>query len=280
MSIEIIKNKKVAIIAGGGDLPIEVIRSAKELGIDFVIIRFAGVPSNISINENIIDAEFERISDLFSELSLRCVNAVVCCGYILRPEINFEHINAESRLILKPIIKSFALGDEATFRSILKLFENKHLIPLNISDLLPKFFPREEFLTKRKPSKSDMTDAERSGQILTLMSAADLGQSLVVSRGVCLAFETSPGTDAMLRFLSILKKDNSSFIAGGVLYKAPKDDQNLFIDQPVIGVNTVEGVKKAGLNGIVIKHTKVIVLEPTKVIKLANDLGIFIWSKK
>jgi DUF1009 family protein len=39
-------------------------------------------------------------------------------------------------------------------------------------------------------------------------------------------------------------------------------------------------VKKAGLNGIVIKYAKVIVLEPTKVIKLANDLGIFIWSKK
>ena len=280
MSIEIIKNKKIAIIAGGGDLPIEVIKSAKELGIDFVIIRFAGVPSNISIHENIIDAEFERISDLFLELNLQSVNAVVCCGYVPRPEINFEHINAASRLILEPIIKSFALGDEATFCSILKLFENKRLVPLNISDLIPKFFPREEFLTKRKPNKFDITDAERSQQILTLMSSADLGQSVVVSRGVCLAFETSPGTDAMLRFLWMLKNDDPSFSAGGLLYKSPKVDQNLFIDQPVIGVNTVEGVKKAGLNGIVIKHTKVIVLEPTKVIKLANELGIFIWSKK
>ena len=280
MSTEISKNKKVAIIAGGGNLPIEVIKSIKELGIDFVIIRFAGVPLNISINENIIDAEFERISDLFSELSLLNVNAVVCCGYVPRPKINVEHINAESRSILEPIIKSFALGDEAIFRSILKLFENKHLIPLNISDLVPNLFPKKEFLTKRKPNKSDMNDAEKSVQILTLMSSADLGQSVVVSGGACLAFETSPGTDAMLRYLWMLKKDQPSFFSGGLLYKSPKNGQNLFIDQPVIGVNTVKGVKKAGLNGIVIKYAEVIVLEPTKVIKLANDLGIFIWSKK
>ena len=78
----------------------------------------------------------------------------------------------------------------------------------------------------------------------------------------------------------MLKKDQPSFFSGGLLYKSPKNGQNLFIDQPVIGVNTVKGVKKAGLNGIVIKYAEVIVLDPTKVIKLANDLGIFIWSKK
>ena len=139
---------------------------------------------------------------------------------------------------------------------------------------------KKEFLTKRKPNKSDINDAEKSVQILTLMSSADLGQSVVVSGGACLAFETAPGTDAMLRYLWMLKKDYPSFFSGGLLYKSPKDCQNLFIDQPVIGVNTVKGVKKAGLNGIVIRYAKVIVLEPTKVIKLANDLGIFIWSKK
>ena len=155
------------------------------------------------------------------------------------------------------------MGDEAIFRSILKLFENKHLIPLTISDIVPKLFPKKEFLTKRKPNKSDMNDAEKSVQILTLMSSADLGQSVVVSGGACLAFETSPGTDAMLRYLWMLKKDDPSFFSGGLLYKSPKDGQNLFIDQPVTGVNTVKGVKNAGLNGIVIKYAKVIVLEPT-----------------
>jgi DUF1009 family protein len=273
-------NKKVAIIVGSGDLPVQIVNGAKALGVDFSIVRFQGVPADIFSNENLIEATFERISDLFYELKSQNFNAVVCCGYIPRPKLNFSEISIDSHLILEPIMKNFISGDEAIFLSILKLFKDMNLMPLSISELVPNLFPTEEFLTRHKPIESDIIDAERSEQILEVTSSADLGQSLVVSKGVCLAIETALGTDAMLDFLQNVKKNDSSAYQGGILYKAPKKGQNQFIDQPVIGLPTIKGVKQAGLSGIVIKHSKVICLEPEKIINLADDLGIFIWSKK
>ena len=274
------KNKKIAIIAGSGDLPIEVIKSAKEAGIDFSVIRFSGISANIPSNENVIDATFEQISELFSELEFSSFNAVAFCGYILRPKLNFNRINSESREILEPIIKNFVLGDEAIFTSILELFKSRGLTPISISQIVPNFFPTKEFLTVLKPTSSDIIDSELSEKILRVTSVVDLGQSLVVSQGVCLALETAPGTDAMLESLRTIKEKDSSIVKGGVFYKAPKEGQNLFIDQPVIGLRTIIGVKEAGLNGIVIKQSKVIVLRQEQTINLANELGIFVWSKK
>ena len=51
------------------------------------------------------------------------------------------------------------------------------------------------------------------------------------------------------------------FSTGGVLYKAPKIKQNPFLDVPVIGEQTIIGVKKAELSGVIIKNSSVIVLK-------------------
>ena len=271
--------KKIAIIIGNGDLPIHVIKNAKVLGIDFSIVRFKGVSSNNFSSEDIIEATFENISDLFLELKLAKFNAVAFCGYMPRPELNFNKISINSRIILEPIIRNFGFGDEAVFSSILNLFEKQKLTPVTIYELAPNLFPAEEFLTNPKPANFDFSDTERAEQILNLTSVADLGQSLVVSHGVCLAIETAPGTDAMLRFLGTAKKNDSSLPKGGIFYKAPKKGQNRFIDQPVIGISTIKAVHEAGLNGIVIKRSKVICLDLKKILKLADKLGVFIWSK-
>ena len=272
-------NKKVAIIIGNGDLPIHVIKSAKVIGIDFSIVRFKGVYANKFSSEDIIEATFENISDLFSKLKLAKFNAVAFCGYMPRPELNINKLSINSRIILEPIIRNFGFGDEAVFSSILNLFDTQKLRPITIYELAPNLFPSDEFLTKLKPTDFDLSDTKRAEQILNLTSVADLGQSLVVSQGACLAIETAPGTDAMLNFLRTVKKNDSSLPKGGIFYKAPKKGQNQFIDQPVIGIRTIKAVYQAGLNGIVIKRSKVICLDLKKILKLADELGVFIWSK-
>ena len=76
------------------------------------------------------------------------------------------------------------------------------------------------------------------------------------------------------------KEENSNYKTGGVLYKSPKINQNPFLDLPVIGRRTILGVKEAGLNGVVIESSQVIVLKPNETIQLANKLGVFIWCRK
>jgi len=65
----------------------------------------------------------------------------------------------------------------------------------------------------------------------------------------------------------------------GLLFKAPKPDQDLRIDLPTIGPTTVQGAIDAGLGGIVIAAGGVIVLDQSRVIDMMDDAGMFLWVR-
>ena len=63
---------------------------------------------------------------------------------------------------------------------------------------------------------------------------------------------------------------------GGVLVKAPKRGQNMRIDIPTIGPETVRRAAEAGLQGIAITVGEVIVADRQETIALADACGLFI----
>ena len=93
-------------------------------------------------------------------------------------------------------------------------------------------------------------------------------QALVVKDKKVIAKEGRQGTKKML---SKLKKNS-----GGILIKFPKKRQDLRMDLPTIGLQTLKDCKKYGLKGIVMKSKKNILLDKIKCIKFANKNKIFI----
>ena len=65
----------------------------------------------------------------------------------------------------------------------------------------------------------------------------------------------------------------------GVLIKYPKKKQDLRVDLPTIGFDTLKDCKKAGLRGIVLKNKQNIFLEKNRCINFANKNKIFILVK-
>ena len=63
---------------------------------------------------------------------------------------------------------------------------------------------------------------------------------------------------------------------GGILIKLPKKKQDLRMDLPTIGLQTIKDCKKYGLKGIVLKSKKNIILDKAKCIQFANKNRIFI----
>ena len=64
--------------------------------------------------------------------------------------------------------------------------------------------------------------------------------------------------------------------SGGILIKFPKKKQDLRMDLPTIGLNTLKDCKKYGLKGIVLKSKKNVFLDKDKCINFANKNNIFI----
>ena len=59
----------------------------------------------------------------------------------------------------------------------------------------------------------------------------------------------------------------------------PKSKQDLRVDLPTIGLDTLKDCKKANIKGIVMKANQNIVLDKLDSLKYANKNNIFIYAK-
>ena len=81
----------------------------------------------------------------------------------------------------------------------------------------------------------------------------------------------------------MLKKCKSKKIRNnGVLVKFPKIKQDLRVDLPTVGLETLKQCKTAGLKGIVLKSNQNVFLDKSKCVNFANKNKMFItvkWKK-
>ncbi len=88
------------------------------------------------------------------------------------------------------------------------------------------------------------------------------------------AIEGKDGTERMLK-----RSRSKTQRYKGVLAKFPKKEQDLRIDLPTVGLNTLVQCKVAGLKGIVLKAKQNVFLEKSKCINFANKNKMFITAK-
>jgi DUF1009 family protein len=118
-----------------------------------------------------------------------------------------------------------------------------------------------------------MADLERAVDVSHTIGAADIGASVVVDKQV-IAVEAAEGTAKMLE--RVVKMRQAKKRASGVFAKMTKPGQDLRIDIPAIGVDTVRAVAAAHLRGIIVNTKTCFVVDREKVIATANKLKIFI----
>ena len=122
--------------------------------------------------------------------------------------------------------------------------------------------------SKIKPNKQDIISINKGQVYFKKINNLNHIQALVVKDGKIIAKEGREGTKKML---SKLGK-----ITDGILIKLPKKKQDLRMDLPTIGLQTLKDIKKHSLKGVVLKSKKNIFLDKIKVISFANKNKIFI----
>ena len=127
--------------------------------------------------------------------------------------------------------------------------------------------------TKTKPTSRDTRDIERAIDVSHTIGAADIGASVVVDKQV-IAVEAAEGTAKMLERVVEMRRNHKR--PSGVFAKMTKPGQDLRIDIPAIGVDTVNAVAAAKLRGIVVNTKTCFVVDRDAVIRRANELKIFI----
>jgi DUF1009 family protein len=68
--------------------------------------------------------------------------------------------------------------------------------------------------------------------------------------------------------------------ARGVLWKAPKPGQDLRVDLPALGPETVRRAAAAGLAGIAWPAGGAVVLDRAAMVAAADAAGLFLWARE
>ena len=160
------------------------------------------------------------------------------------------------------VIKAAKSGDAAIIKAIIKILDKEKIKVVSSIFYNPELSLKAKNYTKLKPTPKDMKSIKKGVIYFNQLNSLDHIQALVVNDEKVIATEGNQGTKKML---SKLKKRSA-----GILIKLPKKKQDLRMDLPTIGLNTLKDCKKYGLNGIVLKSKKNIFLslihisEPTR----------------
>jgi UDP-2,3-diacylglucosamine hydrolase len=270
----------VAIIAGSGTLPLHVAASAERAGHKVFVALLAG--SADAADYAAFDHQtfgLGQFGALSKALTSRGILDAAFIGAVVRPGIT--DIRPDMGLIRhwQTITAAFRKGDDGLLSAVVEILEAHGVRVVSALDLAPDLsIANPGPVGARQPEGAARGEIDLGLELIAALSPFDVGQCVVVSDGRPVAIEGAEGTDAMLARVAEMRRNGrlKRETGGGVLIKAPKRGQNMRIDIPTIGPETVRRAAEAGLQGIAITVGEVIVADRPETIALADASGLFI----
>lgn len=272
-------NAPIAIVAGGGSLPGEVLASLAARGRDFVVIAIRGeADAEIeAFGPHWLDwGQIGRLLDILK--SHHCREMVLIGSVTKRPDFRAVMPDLGALRRLPAIIAALVGGDDSVMKRVIGLFEREGLTIIAAQDVAPELLVPEGALTPAAPDAGAEADIALGRRVIKSIGEFDIGQAVVVSGGRVAAVEAAEGTDNMLKRCVELRKDGRLSWRGrrGVLVKCTKPAQELRTDLPAIGPRTVTLAAEAGLAGLAVEAGGVLIARRVETVDAATRAGLFI----
>lgn len=271
----------LAIIAGGGVLPISIAEAALASGHDVHILGICGEADEAIARFPHAWLKWGEVGKLFATLDDWGCRDLLIIGGVTRPDL--AKVKFDFGVIKSlPFLLSLRLGgDDRVLSSVVRFLENKGYRVHGVGDVAPALLAGAGKLGAKEPSADDHTDIEAGFRVVEALGRLDVGQAAVVVKGHVLAVEAAEGTDAMLsRCAELRRVGKRRLTRAGVLVKAPKSGQEERVDLPTIGPETVKGAAAAGLAGIAVTAEHVLIADRTATIAAADADELFIFGRR
>ncbi|WP_416896643.1 MAG: LpxI family protein [Minwuia sp.] len=264
--------ERLGLIAGGGDVPASVARSAEDAGMAVHVLAFEGVtdPDLLACYPHSF-IRFDKVGGTVDALKKNGCDSVCMVGKVARPDFGKLRPDMAGISLLPKVLKAAKQGDDALLQVLVDFFQKKGFTVLGAHEVAGDVLVVEGLMGGVRPTDENRADIEKGIAVVDAVGALDIGQGAVIQQGLVLAVEAAEGTDRMLQRCRDLTNG-----LGGVLVKLTKPGQDHRVDLPTIGVTTVEGVAAAGLNGIAVEADAALVIDRAATVEAADRAGIFI----
>ncbi|MBI1359614.1 MAG: DUF1009 domain-containing protein [Alphaproteobacteria bacterium] len=272
---------RLGIIAGAGELPKKLAAQTRTSGRPPFVLGIRGFadPDFVASHEGelVSIGEVGRHIDLLR--SAGCTE-VVFAGVVKRPDFSHLKLDMRGARLLPRVMAAAGKGDDALLRVILGAFEEAGFKVVGADDVLADLLAPAGAIGRLTPTETDWLDIRHAARVASVIGGLDVGQGAVSCGGLILAVEAQEGTDQMLRRCADLPAEirGTPEQRRGVLVKRPKPNQELRIDLPTLGIETVRKVELAGLSGIAVEAGKALLMNRQETAALADELGVFLYG--
>jgi DUF1009 family protein len=264
------KTDKIGIIAGGGQFPLLFAKAAHSQGLKVYAAAHQGetdetLADHVGRLQWVKLGQLGKIIDFFKQEG---VKKAVFIGSITKINI-FRDV--------RPDLKGLGLWnkinikqDDAILRAVADRLEKDGIEVVASTGYVPELLFPKGILTRKKPTKDQMSDIVFGWEIARSLGNLDIGQCVVVRNKTVLAVEAIEGTDATIRRGGALGKEKA------VVVKLRKPNQDLRFDLPAIGMKTLDTMKEVHASVLAVEAEYALFFDRESVIQAANNAGIVI----
>ena len=262
----------IGLFLGEKKLPLEILKNLKKKKIKYFIIDLSK-NNNFKKDKNSYAINIGKFGKILELIKSKKCNKVLFAGNIIKPRISKLKLDLKGFYYIPRIIKASKLGDAAILKELIKILSENKIKVIKLNKFNPELTLGKGCYTKSKPSITDKNTIKKGIQILNKSNSFNHVQALVINNHKIVSFEKRKGTKDML------KKIKNNKLKNKLLLKMPKSKQDLRVDLPTIGLDTLKDCKKANIKGIVVKAGQNIFLDKQEGLKFANKNNIFVLAK-
>ncbi len=278
----------LGLIAGNGRFPFLLLDAARAHGLTVVVAAIREETSP-EINDRAAADPYIRVhwlslgelSKLIDTFHAEEVTRAVMAGQVRHKQI-FSSIRPDWRLA-KLLLSLRTRSTDMLLGAIAKVLGDEGIELISSTAYLEPLLATAGTLTAREPSIDELRDIDYGLTVARGLAAYDLGQTVVIAAGACVAVEAMEGTDATIaragELFRTLEAGNATLSRALTVVKVAKPNQDMRFDVPVVGAPTIHAMQAAGATCLCVEAGRTLLFDRQAMIALADQAGIALLAR-
>src|SRR3990167_3108271 len=262
---------RYGLIAGNGQFPLLVLEAARSRGIEMVVaaIREEASPELETRANRLFWLGLGELSRLIKIFKSEGVSRAVMAGQVKHNQI-FSSIRPDWKLF-QLLLSLPQKNTDSLIGGVAKILLEEGIVLEDSTLFLQPLLAEEGVLTRRSPTAEEQKNLDYGRQVARDLARWDIGQTVVVCEGACVAVEAMEGTDAVIRRAAQLAQGKPLCVV-----KVAKPDQDMRFDVPVVGLPTVTVMQECGATDLSVDAGRTLLFDREQMLSDANEAGITI----
>ena len=278
--------EKLGLIAGNGRFPFLLIEAARAHGLTVVVAAIeeetdpsidalAMADSGVHVHWMSL-GELSRMIETFQGEG---VTRATMAGQVRHRQI-FSSIRPDWRLA-KLLLNLRTRSTDMLLGAVARVLGDEGITLIGSTEYLEPLLARAGVLTCRAPSDSEQADAAYGRTVARAIASYDLGQTVVIAAGACVAVEAMEGTDATIAragdlFRAMGDTGATTLSRALTVVKVAKPNQDMRFDVPVVGVATIAAMRGAGATCLALEAERTLLFDREAIVRAADAAAMAI----